>query len=106
MVRSRAGSRPGPDEILHPGTLGDAIFLMLACHELTGDAKYLREADRFADLANDSFLKDGVPLPPATTRHPHYDAITRADTLMMALLKLRLAHQPAEGKVSLVYTDR
>ena len=39
-------------------------------------------------LAVELFLEPGAALPKASTRHDHYEAITRADTLMMALLRL------------------
>jgi len=100
------GTEPDTGEVLHPGPLGDAIFLMLACYELSNDPKYLEEANRFAGLAIDIFFADGSPLPPATTRHPHYEAITRSDTLMMALLELYIVQNPTKPQVTLVYTDR
>lgn len=100
------GTEPDRTMPLHPGTLGDVIFLMLACHELSGDQEYKAEAHRFAELAIDVFLKDGSPLPPATTQHAHYEAITRGDTLMMALLQLALVDHPSASKIRLIYTDR
>jgi len=100
------GDEPSRTEVLHPAPLGDAIFLMLACHEISGDGKYLEEADRFAHLAIDLFVKEGGPLPAATTVHPHYEAITRGDTLMMALLKLWQRKNRPDLSVRLVYTDR
>ena len=87
-------------------TIGDAIWLMAACHELTGDKKYLREANRFAALAIDHFLTDGSPLPRATTKETHYEAISCGDTMMMALLKLWLVQNKPDLKVDLVYSDR
>jgi hypothetical protein len=99
-------TEPDRKGVLHPGPLGDAIYLMLSCYELSGDTKYFKEAHRFARLAIDIFLNDGSPLPPATTQHRHYEAITRGDTLMMALLQLSLVQKPPPSPVTLTYTDR
>ena len=39
-------------------------------------------------------------------RHAHYEAITLADTLVMALLKLWLVEQRPDAKVTLIFNDR
>ena len=41
-----AGTEPDLKKVLSPGTFGDVIYLMLACHELSGNAKYIEEANR------------------------------------------------------------
>jgi len=103
-------SDPDPKAVVYPGAMGDVIWLMLAAHELTargtGRSKYLDRADHFARLAL-SMLFDGTsPLPKASSRHGHYEAITRGDTLMMALLKLWQVRSRPTLKVDLVYCDR
>jgi len=80
-------TEPDASVPLFPGAFGDVIFLMLAANDLTGEVRYLDRADFFARRALDLFLDKG-PLPRASTMNDHYEAITRADTLMMALLDL------------------
>jgi hypothetical protein len=95
-----------PEEDLHLRTVGDSIWLMAACHELTGDEKYLRQADRFAARAIKLFLTNGSPLPRMSTQDEHYEAVTCGDSMMLSLLKLWLAENKPDLTVDLVYTDR
>ena len=88
---------------VYPGTFGDVIWLMLNAHQITGDEKYLGDAHRFAESAIPLFLDD-APIPKAATNASHYEAITRADTLMMALLRLWVVENHAAA--DLVYSDR
>ena len=90
---------------VYPGTLGDVIHLMLGAYKITGEEKCLHRANHFACQAIGLFL-DGSPLPSATNKHDHYEAITRADTLMMALLELWIIENRPDAEVDLVYTDR
>ena len=96
---------PQANEAVYPGALGDIIWLLLDAHELTKDRKYLDRAGEIAQLAMKT-VTDGVsPLPKAASGSSHYEAVTRGDTLMMALLRLWAAqHGKAEG-LKLVYTD-
>jgi len=91
---------------LHPGTLGHVIYLMLAAHELTGRKEYVDRADYFARRAIQLFFDDTSPLPKATSKHDHYEAVTGADTLMMALLRLWAVKNRPELELRLVYSDR
>ncbi|MCP4642970.1 MAG: hypothetical protein GY851_21165 [bacterium] len=84
----------------------DAIFLLLTCHELTGEQAFLDRADHFARTAIDLFIDDTSPLPRASTANAQYESVTRADTLMMAVLKLWARHEGCEDKVTLVCCDR
>lgn len=99
-------SEPITDFPVYPGTLGDVIFLLTSTYELTNQKKYLERADHFARVAIGLFLDDGSPLPRATTQHDHYEAITRGDTLMMALLKLWTVRQEKEWPIRFIYSDR
>ena len=96
---------PDTKGTVFPGAMGDVIFLMIAAGELTGEAGYLDRADHFARMAMRLFLADS-PLPRASTRNGHYEAITRADTLMMALLKLWQVRTRPRLKLNMVYSDR
>jgi hypothetical protein len=89
-----------------PGTMGGVILLMLGAHELTGEGKYLEAADRFAEKGVDLFFGDGCPLPKASHVHDHYEAVTNADTLMLALLRLWQVENKPTLKLELVFTDR
>jgi rhamnogalacturonyl hydrolase YesR len=89
-----------------PGTAGSVVVLMLNAHELTGDDRYVEAAERFGAEALRLFLNDGSPLPCASHRHDHYEAVTNGDTLMMALLRLWQVRNRPESKLSLVFCDR
>ncbi len=91
---------------LHPGTFGNLVFLMLGAHEITGRKRYLDSAHRYAGLAVETFVGDGSPLPKATSRHDHYEAITLGDTMMMALVQLWAIENRPGQPVRLVYCDR
>ena len=88
-------SEPDTSIVLYPGALGDAISLLIAAYRVTDDEKYLKRADHLAECAVTIFFDTG-PLPRASSKHGHYEAITRADTLAMALLDLwAIRHKPA-----------
>ncbi len=91
---------------LYPGTMGDVIWLLLNAHELTGEDSYLARAQHFAHVAQAIFLDDTSPLPRAASHTDHYEAITRADTLMMALLRLWAVEHAPQVRLGLIYTDR
>jgi hypothetical protein len=88
-----------------PGTVGDAVWLMLNAYELTGRDRYLQAANRFTQKGVELFLADN-PLPRASHLHNHYEAVTNGDTFMMALLQLWVTQNRPDLKVKLVYVDR
>jgi hypothetical protein len=45
-------------------------------------------------------------MPRVAASFEHYEAITRSDTMMMALLQLWQAQNHPEIKLNLIYTDR
>jgi len=98
-------SEPKPSTPLYPGAMGDAIALMLGAYRLTGDAKYLARAEAFGQMSVRTFF-DGSPLPRASTKHEHYEAITRADTLIMELLDLWAVRTKQNPDLGLVYSER
>ena len=99
-------SEPETEVALHPGTLGQIIYLMLGAYELTGYKWYLNRADDYAQRAIELFITDDSPLPKSTSKHTHYEAVTGSDTLMMALLKLWATKNRPDLKLRLVYCDR
>jgi len=98
-------SDPPPKAIQKPGMIGDIVLVMTAAYELSADKRYLDRADYFAALGMAKFL-DISPVPRAAVGFDHYEAITRGDTMMMALLKLWHTHNNVRVSLDLVYPDR
>ncbi len=92
---------PAWQKVIHPSTIGSYIWLLLGAHELTQDEKYLRRADTLAAKGVELFLGDDLPIPRATVKYSHYEAVTGADDLMMALLKLWLRKNQPQREPSL-----
>lgn len=99
-------SAPDLSQTVYPGPFGDVIFHLLAAGELADDLRYQQRARLFADMAVNTFLTDGSPLPRASSQNAHYEAVTRGDTLMMALLKLWSVENRRQAEVNLIYSDR
>jgi hypothetical protein len=59
--------------------VGHAMQLMLAAHELTGNAAYLHRADHFGRLAVDLFVDDVSPLPKLTSQDDYYEIESVSD---------------------------
>jgi len=91
---------------LYPGALGDAIWLLINDAEITGEPRFLERAELLAAQAAGLFFDPSSPLPRASSQHDHYEAITRADTLMMAMLKLWQKRNKPELTLNLIYCDR
>ncbi len=91
---------------VYPGTVGKVILLMLNARELTGEKRYLDRADHFAREALKLFTGDGCPLPKATHMYDHYEAVTGADMLMMALMQLWAVEQQPPVSLPLTFADR
>lgn len=96
---------PQPGEAIYPGALGDILWILLDAHELTTDHRYLARADEIARLAMSTVMDDLSPLPKASSQSHHYEAVTRGDTLMMALLRLWTVQHGKTERARLVYTD-
>ena len=99
-------TEPVTDFPVYPGSLGDVIRLLLNAHELSGQQMYLDRAHYFARMSLQMFFDDSSPLPKASSKHWHYEAITRADNLMMELLRLYLASNNMDIQSGLVYLER
>lgn len=99
-------TEPDTGITLYPGSMTEAVFLMLASYELTGQRYYMERADYFAQQAIEIFLDDSSPLPKASSAHDHYETITGGDDLMMALLKLWVAKNQPAKKPRLIYEHR
>lgn len=76
-----------------PDAFAAVIDMMLDAYEITKDRKYLERAQKVADAGIGLFLDDGLPLPKATNKDPHYEAITGGPDFMLALLRLDAARR-------------
>ena len=82
---------PDVDELQKPGALAHAVDLMLHAYGMTQEERCLDRAGHFARVGIALFLDDGLPLPKATNRHAHYEAITGGPAFLHGLLRLALA---------------
>jgi len=80
-------SRPEEDVDAWPMSFGHAISTEIAAHRFSGDARYRKQAEAFAHMAVDIFWQD-KPLPRASMKTGHYETITGADSLALALLEV------------------
>ncbi len=96
---------PDKDITLYPGVYGEVVSLLVAAYRMTAENRYLKRADVLADEAVRIFWSDG-PLPRASSRHTHYEAITRADTLALALLELWSIHKRPDRPLVFSWVDR
>jgi hypothetical protein len=81
---------PPANADLRPMVFGHAISLELAAWRSTADQKYLDSAIRLADFAVKHFWQDS-PLPRASLKTEHFESITGADSLALALVELHLS---------------
>jgi len=98
-------AEPPPNAVLYPGVFGDVISLLVTSGQMTGESRFMDRADALAEQAIRLFWNDG-PLPRAATNLDHYEAITRADTLALALLQLWSAHTRPDRPLRVEWIDR
>jgi len=82
-------SLPAHNEDVWPATFGHAISLELAAWRHSANRSYMERARRLGDWAVEKFWGTNA-LPRASLKTEHYEAITGADTLALALLELHL----------------
>lgn len=82
-------SLPTDNEDVWPATFGHAISLQVAAWRHSAKPVYLERARTFADLAIERFFGTNA-LPRASFKSEHYESITGADTLALALAELHL----------------
>ncbi len=87
---------PGPDVDLWPMTLGHVISLQLAAFRSTTQEKYHHWAYTLGHVAVADFWGDS-PLPRASLKSDHYESITGADTLALALEELWVSARNING---------
>jgi hypothetical protein len=82
-------SLPKDNEDAWPVTFGHAISLQLAAWRHSADWKYMEQARKFGDIAVEKFWGTNA-LPKASYKTDHYETVTGADTLALALIELHL----------------
>jgi hypothetical protein len=83
-------STPPDDQDVWPMTFGHAISLQLAAWRHTARVEYLDFARELGSLAVEKFWQEN-PLPRASSKTQHYESITGADSLALALVELHLS---------------
>ena len=99
------GSRPDEDVDAWPQSFAHVISAQVAAHRLTKDAAFLEQARQFAGMAVDVFWQDN-PLPRASKQTGHYEAITGADSLALALLEVHAATSGLTNRIPSNTIDR
>ncbi len=98
-------SRPEEDVDAWPMSFAHAISTEIAAYRFTKKAYYLDEAKRLAQLAVDTFWQ-GNPLPRASMKTGHYETITGADSLALALLDLHAVTHSLTNRIPSNTIDR
>jgi hypothetical protein len=83
-------SLPGNDTDAWPMTFGHVISLELAAFRATNNKDYHKRAFKLGEIAIEKFFGDSA-LPRASLKSNHYESITGADTLVLALAELHLS---------------
>lgn len=96
-----------PDEDIDawPMSFGHVISTMVAAYQWTNDEVYLREAKRVGQFAVQMFWQDN-PLPRASFKIGHYEAITGGDSLALALLQIHAAEHHLKVNIPSNTIDR
>jgi len=100
-----ADSRPEEDVDAWPMSFGHAISTQVAAYTLSRDRKYLAQAQRLARMAVEIFWQDN-PLPRASMQTGHYETITGADSLALALLDVHAATHGLTNRIPANTIDR
>jgi hypothetical protein len=87
IAEQYAGSQPEEDVDAWPMSFAHAISTEVAAYRYTQRPVFLEQARRFAHMAIELFWQD-APLPRASLKTGHYETITGADSLALALLEV------------------
>jgi hypothetical protein len=98
-------SRPEEDVDAWPMSFGHAISTEVAAYRLTAKPIYLEQAQKFADMAVSFFWQD-KPLPRASLKTGHYETITGADSLALALLEVHAVTHGLTNRIPSNTVDR
>ncbi|HEY2953363.1 MAG TPA: hypothetical protein VGK40_12310 [Verrucomicrobiae bacterium] len=98
-------SRPEEDVDAWPMSFAHAISTEVAAYRFTKRPAYLEQARRFARMAVEIFWQDN-PLPRASMKTGHYETITGADSLALALLEVHAADHGLTNRIPSNTIDR
>ena len=96
---------PTEDVDAWPMSFAHVISAQVAAYKYTGNLVYLEEAHRFAQMAVEMFWQDS-PLPRASLKTDHYETITGADSLALALLEVHAAMNNLDIEIPADTIDR
>jgi len=105
IARRYLGSRPDEDVDAWPQSFAHVISAQVAAHRLTKEAVFLNQANQLAQMAVEIFWQDN-PLPRASKQTGHYEAITGADSLALALLEVHAATHGLTNRIPSNTIDR
>jgi hypothetical protein len=77
---------PPQAKILYPKNYSGIMGMMMNAYKLTGEKHFLDKAIVYADLSIEAIMDDSSPLPKASNKSHHYEAITGATGFMNSLL--------------------
>jgi DUF1680 family protein len=98
-------SLPAEDVDVWPMSFAHIISAQVAAYNLTGSLIYLEQACRFAQMAVHMFWQDN-PLPKASFKTGHYETISGADSLALALLEVHVASYNLDVEIPSNTIDR
>jgi hypothetical protein len=98
-------SRPEEDVDAWPQSFAHAISAEVAAYRFTKKQVYLDQARTFARMAVEIFWQDN-PLPRASKQTGHYETITGADSLALALLEVHAVTHGLTNHIPLNTIDR
>ncbi|MBN1418602.1 MAG: VCBS repeat-containing protein [Planctomycetes bacterium] len=96
---------PAEDVDVWPMSMAHIIAAQTAAYRLTGREAYIEQACRFARMSVRLFWQDR-PIPRASLKTDHYETITGADSLALALLDVHAALNGIEIKIPANTIDR
>jgi hypothetical protein len=105
IARQYLGSLPDEDVDAWPQSFAHVISAQVAAHRLTREAAFLDQARQFARMAVEIFWQD-KPLPRASKQTGHYEAITGADSLALALLEVHAVTRGLTNRIPSNTIDR
>ncbi len=98
-------SRPEEDVDAWPQSFSHVISAQVAAYRLTKNSPYLQQAQTFARMAVEIFWQDR-PLPRASMQTGHYETITGADSLALALLDVHAVTHGLTNRIPSNTIDR
>jgi hypothetical protein len=75
-------------KILYPSNYSGVIGMMRKAYHLTGERRFIDKALEYAELSIEAIMDETSPLPKASNKSEHYEAITGANGFMNSLLGL------------------